>query len=41
MSQEYGYIVAEVDLYNKNNNIGYFWLVDIPVKKSSNLDSIE
>lgn len=41
VSQEYGYIVAEVDLYNKNNNIGYFWLVDIPVKKSSNLDSIE
>lgn len=27
--QEYGYIVADVDLYNKNNDIGYFWLVDV------------
>lgn len=39
--QEYGYIVAEVDLYNKNNDIGYFWLIDIPVKQSSNIDSID
>ena len=31
VSQEYGYIVAEVDLYNKNNDIGHFWLIDIPV----------
>lgn len=29
VSQEYGYIVAEVDLYNKNDDIGYFWLIDI------------
>ncbi|RAX55344.1 rod shape-determining protein MreC [Helicobacter sp. 16-1353] len=29
VSQEYGYIVAEIDLYNKNDDIGYFWLVDI------------
>lgn len=28
VKQEYGYIVAEVDLYNKNNDIGYFWLID-------------
>lgn len=27
--QEFSYIVAEVELYNKNNDIGYFWLVDI------------
>lgn len=27
--QEYGYIVADVDLYNKNNDVGYFWLVDV------------
>lgn len=27
--QEYGYIVVDVDLYNKNNDIGYFWLVDV------------
>lgn len=27
--QEYGYIVVDVDLYNKNNDIGYFWLVNV------------
>ncbi len=41
VSQEYGYIVAEVDLYNKNNDIGHFWLIDIPVKQSSKIDSIK
>lgn len=30
--QEYGYIVVDVDLYINNNDIGYFWLVDIPDK---------
>ena len=27
--QEFSYIVAEVELYSKNNDIGYFWLVDM------------
>lgn len=27
--QEYGYIVADVELYNQNSDIGYFWLVDV------------
>lgn len=26
--QEYSYIVADIDLYHKNNDIGYFWLID-------------
>lgn len=34
--QEYGYIVVDVDLYVKNNDIGYFWLIDIP-NKTDNL----
>lgn len=29
ISQEYSYIVAEVELYNKNDDVGYFWLVDV------------
>lgn len=28
--QEYGYMVVDVALYNENNDIGYFWLVDMP-----------
>ncbi|RDU65050.1 rod shape-determining protein MreC [Helicobacter sp. MIT 14-3879] len=31
--QEYGYIVVDVELYNKNNNVGYFWLVDTNINK--------
>lgn len=27
--QEFSYIVAEVDLYNKNHEIGYFWLISV------------
>ncbi len=27
--QEYGYIIADVDLYDKGRNIGYFWLIDV------------
>lgn len=27
--QEFSYIVAEVELYSKNNDIGYLWLIDI------------
>ncbi|MGX2982774.1 rod shape-determining protein MreC [Helicobacter sp. 23-1045] len=26
---EFSYIVAEVDLYNQNDEIGYFWMVDL------------
>lgn len=36
--QEYGYIVAEVDLYNKNNNIGYFWLVNVKNKENKKIE---
>ena len=39
VSQEYGYIVAEVDLYNQNNDIGYFWLIDIPMPIKDGVDS--
>lgn len=28
--QEYGHIVTDVELYNKNNDIGYFWLINVP-----------
>lgn len=27
--QEFSYIVAEVDLYNQNREIGYFWLISV------------
>lgn len=37
--QEYGYIVVDVDLYVKNNDIGYFWLVDIPSRNDKMLES--
>lgn len=29
--QEYSYIVAEVELYSQNRDIGYFWLLDLGV----------
>lgn len=35
--QEYGYIVVDVDLYVKNNDIGYFWLVDLPNKSNNKI----
>lgn len=38
VSQEYGYIVAEVDLYNQNNDIGYFWLIDISMPIEDSID---
>lgn len=30
--QEYSYIVAEVELYNQNHEIGYFWLLDLDMQ---------
>lgn len=27
--QEYGYIIAEVELYGRDDDLGYFWLVDM------------
>lgn len=30
--QEYSYIVAEVELYSQNRDIGYFWLVDLDMQ---------
>lgn len=30
--QEYSYIVAEVELYSQNRDIGYFWLIDLDMQ---------
>lgn len=30
--QEYSYIVAEVELYSQNRDIGYFWLIDLDIQ---------
>ena len=27
--QEFSYIVAEVELYNQNKDIGFYWLIDL------------